>query len=252
MNFRYLSLEINDYRAFEGQSTIEFGPGTTVIVGGCGTGKTTLAEVLLECRRNGAVRVDYEGDLGSARDKWLPVHIDASSAHTRLLQGVLAEWFGRLFGEERDEPVRLINESLNKHLEKLLPNRFGRAGYQRVVVDREGRWWLATGERLDRPGNGVAGSGEVSFGEEVSLWLGMFMAVRDALAVNLPIVADSLFGPLDLRNRKRAWKALTESGSQLIVLSSEQELAGLPDAKPDYVLEYDPERGRTRAGKRAT
>jgi energy-coupling factor transporter ATP-binding protein EcfA2 len=210
---RIKNIEIKDYKIFS-VGRIDFKKGLTVIVGGNGTGKTILFNML---------RVGVTKQISGYK-------VVCTGAPSR-------ENLNLIFVDE--ERVRFLSHSKNT---KELMNRFGKqwdktseAVFNAVFPDSflDGKQWDPILDDL------FFASGHYLEG------LVALLTMRKLLKVKDPLVLDSIFGRLDSDLRKSYYSVLKKFAEQIICLETD-----FP--KPDYKLEYDRKTNKTTIVKKCT
>ncbi|MBF0595816.1 MAG: hypothetical protein HQL22_12740 [Candidatus Omnitrophica bacterium] len=210
---RFKRMLLKDYGVFTGFNELRF-QQHTIIAGSCGTGKTILAKAL--------------SALGPATG----VKSNAHSVDTKI--DVVVETDGKrdyidkyrdlifIDGESIDQGsvfFSIVNNQDLATVTEVAQKLFGQLSSRKIDLQRE----LVS---ASLPGC-----------ERVCLVFAYLFAVREKLAIDLPLVLDAPFGRLDDEHKSKVVAFLKQQTIQQIWLCQERDL--VKGCVPDYVLDHN-------------
>lgn len=205
--FRYQKLRLHNYGIFRGDIEFVFDHQRTIIVGAGGTGKTTIVQALAKMghvpskRKNihaipGTMEVTFE-TLGNSRlaQEYSDIIFLNGEDYASVLNG------RGIFLLNSNAQVRQELKVLTRQyfLKMLRVKSSAAKAYEELQVTH------------------------MSAGERACLGLAHVFAIRKLFQVDLPLVLDSPYAPLDLRMTKGVIDFLKEQPCQQIILLSEHE-----------------------------
>jgi ATPase subunit of ABC transporter with duplicated ATPase domains len=195
---RFVSVKLDGYKVFNGNNTIEFNRGMTVIAGPGGSGKTTIFNLLAAM----GAEAEMKGNLELIRKYGRFFFIDSENA---------APGPG-------EDPCTCIPCGGHRFSHEVSTG----AIFAEMTGAGHKKAW-GTDPAL------------LPFGEQRCRWYASAFAALEVLKMDLPVVIDSPYARLDPELRQGVSAFLRRQSCQLVLLGHESEFAGLE--KPDHVLE---------------
>lgn len=208
---RFLSLQVRDYGPFAAEREWQFGPHQTVIVGGSGSGLTTIASAL--------------ADLGPSPG--VEAHFGTKDARLRV--EMFTEGDRELLRRYRDlvllgcDAPPLVGD---RALAGLVP------GPALEAIQKAAE--PIFGSCLPYPRPPLSEPSRLSAGECLVLGYATALAARQVLALDLPLILDRPFAMLDELVGQAVHQMLGASTCQQILLMREREIEA--GRTPDYRL----------------
>jgi energy-coupling factor transporter ATP-binding protein EcfA2 len=217
----FVKLHIRNYGVFLDSNEINFDRHQTLILGKCGTGKTTIVNALVQL---GPVK----GVKGQTHAKHPEMSVEVMTKGNRKLvneySSVIALSFEStelpVFSEEAPFTSILNRENLEAVRTE------ARKIFQTMLYRKP--WKIESHKDLSLF--------TMAAGERVCFGYAFAFAVRKVLNLDLPVVLDSPYGRIDSEKRKAVRAFLKDQPYQQILLGSELEFDD--EDKPHYVLDY--------------
>lgn len=227
---RFVKLHLRNYGIFLGSNELNFDRHRTLILGRCGTGKTTIVNALAH--------------LGPAQG--VKVHIHAKHPEmsvevvTKGNRKLVNEYSSVIFLSCEFTELPMFNQKApftaildHQNLEAVRTE--AREIFQTVLHRKP--WKLEPHKDLIPR--------TMAAGERVCLGYAFAFAIRKVLNLDLPVVLDSPYGRLDSEKRQAVRAFLKDQPCQQILLGSELEFD--EEDKPHYVLDYTKGYSRARS-----
>jgi ABC-type glutathione transport system ATPase component len=218
--FRFVELSLNNYGVFADFNELIFNPQHTLIVGPCGSGKTTIADALGSLGPKAGV-CPHSNSKGLAMP--VVVKIDGDPDYVNKYRDVI-----------------FINEETVNHFtnhEEVFATgiieKKSLAAVKELACDIFRSFLSCRNDKADQYKE--VSPSMMPCGERVCFVYAYVFAMRRFLELELPIVLDSPFGRLDEVLRASIRGFLEDQAFQQILLCNEREL--LKDDAPDYLLE---------------
>lgn len=226
---RFVKLHLRNYGIFSGSNELNFDRHRTLIVGSCGTGKTTIVNALAQ--------------LGPAKGVKANVHVKHPEMSVEVVtkgnRKLVNEYSSLIFLSEEIE-LSMFNQEApfagilnHQNLEAVRTE--AREIFQTVLHRKP--WKLEPHKDLI--------TRTMATGERVCLGYAFAFAIRKVMNLDLPVVLDSPYGRLDSEKRQAVRAFLKDQPCQQILLGSELEFD--EEDKPHYVLDYTKGYSRARS-----
>lgn len=225
---RFVKLHLRNYGIFLGSNELNFDRHRTLILGRCGTGKTTIVNALAH--------------LGPAQGVKAHIHAKHPEMSVEVVtkgnRKLVNEWRSVIFLSYEFTELPMFNQEtpftgiLNHQCLEAVRTE-AREIFQTVLHRKP--WKLEPHKDLI--------TRTMSAGERVCLGYAFAFAIRKVLNLDLPVVLDSPYGRLDSEKRQAVRAFLKDQPCQQILLGSELEFD--EEDKPHHVLDY--KKGYSRA-----
>lgn len=238
---RFRNVDVSNAGPFASEQSLYFSEGLTLVAGGNGTGKTTIAKTLRR-EYESTNRLTPEREIAEI-PSWLIFFDDdvrtpyggAPWAPLALLMSSHREFFTRRSDFDSDLTMnvrKLLGTKLETRYSKF-STRVTSPDQLHVTLNDDGAVVLTVND-----GEHVIDCFQ-AMGERLALFLSINAAVRKLLFFDVPFVVDSQLGFLDQSLLRSCYQFIPGVGKQTIVLESSLivEMLGL---RPHFQIVYDP------------
>ncbi|MBM3204328.1 hypothetical protein FJZ55_10555, partial [Candidatus Woesearchaeota archaeon] len=229
-------IDVSGEGPFDSGQSLSFSDGLTLIAGGNGTGKTTIANALrrkFECSDNSSdirdipdwlIFLDDYVDTPCGGEPWKQLALLISS-HQSLIAPKSFEY--DLTSNIREILRVKIESGFNK-----FSTRVTSVEQLRVTIAKDGAAFV-TANGVDITHSFHANN------ERLVLYLSINASVRKMLRLDVPFVVDSQLDRLDQSLLHSCYKFISEISKQTIILESNYVIEKLGE-KPQHLIKYDP------------
>lgn len=227
---RFVKLHLRNYGIFLGSNEFNFDRHRTLILGRCGTGKTTIVNALAQ--------------LGLAQGVKAHIHAKHPEMSVEVVtkgnRKLVNEWNSVIFLSYEFTELAMFNQEAlftgilnHQYLETVRTE--AREIFQTMLYRKP--WKIESHKDLSPR--------TMAAGERACLGYAFAFAVRKVLNLDLPVVLDSPYGRIDSEKRQAVRAFLRDQPCQQILLGSELEFD--EEDKPHYVLDYTKGYSRARS-----
>lgn len=217
--FEFNSIKIKDHKIFCGENIINFNENITLIVGENGTGKTTIFN---------ALKYAIDANNNALYDNEITLEYSGNTSDIIQYIDIMFISDVEILSLEQDDTA--INRCLDKN-DKDRFHEITKTYFKNICSYK-------TSEIKSYPDLDPS---YMAMGTRICLAYSKLFAIRDVMQLNLPLILDSLMGPLDLLLRDGLIDFLSCNNYQKIILASPYELNSrlLESASTVYTINYE-------------
>ncbi|WP_427500882.1 AAA family ATPase [Methylomonas sp. MED-D] len=235
---RFGKIDVSGEGPFDSGQSLSFSDGLTLIAGGNGTGKTTIANALrrkFECSDNSSdirdiadwlIFLDDYVDTPCGGAPWRQLALLISSHHQSLIAP-------KSFEDDLTSNIReMLRVKVGSGFNKF-STRVTSVEQLRATIANDGAAFVTAVN-----GEDISASFQ-AMGERLVLYLSINASVRKLLRLDVPFVVDSQLGCLDQSLLHSCYKFISEISKQTIILESNYVVERLGE-KPQLLISYHP------------
>lgn len=225
---------VQDYKQFNGRQELVLSKGSTLVLGGCGSGKTNLFKGIQEGIITRSSCVSVRHNLLDVERFCRLIFIGEDDLLDSDFQTRYSSLFGKIHVKQK-ESVDDQYTSFFTHINSLKNSFFN------DTHEVNGWWWE---HFYDVYGENIQVS-QLSMGQKILVNFLFLVSLRRSIGCDLPLILDNPFSRLPYEYRMSMIRVLEKMPCQVLVLSSDISDAEIATFRRVYHLDIDQKTGKT-------